>query len=127
MAESIDVNALANIINSDWGNSSTTKAGKVIFSIKANIVNKTLQVMYTTIARFASEDVLRSQMPQYDDEAFQRIDAYIKLMKSEYKEETGHALQCKQRNTFANIELISMSHTSPVKTAYYRRNVVYDM
>lgn len=125
--EPVDINALANITNSDWGNSSMPTGGKVVYSMKARIINKSLQITYTTIAKFASDNVLQAQMPQYDAEALQRLDKYMKLVKSKYKETTGHALSCKQRSTFANIELISMSHVSPVKTAYYRRTVIYDM
>ena len=125
--EHVDINILANIINSDWGNSSMSSGGKTIYSVKAKIISDSIEVVYTTIAQFASEDVLRVQMPRYDDEALQRIDAYVKLMKSKYKEATSTTLTCKQRTTYANIEMLSMSPYSPVKSAYYRRHVIYDM
>jgi len=127
MAEAIDVNTLANIVNSDWGNSSMANGGKAIFSVKAKIVGGALEIVYTTIASFASEQVLRGQMPQYDAESLQAIDAYVKLMKGKYKEHAGSTLGCKQRNTFANIEIISTNPYTPVKRAYYRRHVIYDL
>lgn len=127
MADPIDVNTLANIVNSDWGNSSMAKGGKDIFSIKAKVIGNTVEVVFTTIATFASEQVLRGQMPQYDAESIQAIDAYVKLMKERYKESVGTALPCKQRNTFANIEHIYLNPYTPVKRAYYRRHVIYDL
>lgn len=127
MVTPIDINVLANIINSGWGNSSMPTGGKVLYSVKARIVSHTIEVVYTTVIKYTSNEILSSQMQQYDNESTQRIDAYVKLMKSTYKAEMGTALPCKQRNTFANVETIGMSHHSPVKTAYYRRTVIYDM
>jgi hypothetical protein len=112
-----DVNILGNLIDTTYGKSSSP-AGD--YSIKSDLAGETLTLKYTTIVHFASERSLRDQVTRCKEEAHSRLNDYLKLIKSGFKDATGASLKTEMADHADNVELISSTSNSPRKVAYYR-------
>ena len=114
-----DVNALGNLIDTSFGKQSSPDGS---WSLKCKQVGENLQLNYTTIVHFASENSLRQQVTRCAEEATQRIDAYLAQLKKAFREETGKTLKTTVGRTNDDVELISATSNSLRKIAYYRMN-----
>ena len=77
---------------------------------------------YTTIVHFATERGLGDQVQMCVNEASQRINAYLKEVKSAFKDTVGRTLKTTDNGGFDDVELIQSTAHSPRKIAYYRYN-----
>lgn len=112
-----DMNILGNLIDTTYGKSSSP-AGD--YSIKSDLAGETLTLKYTTVVHFASERSLRDQVGRCKEEAHSRLDDYLKLIKSGFKDAAGKPLKTEMSGHDDNVELISSTSNSPRKIAYYR-------
>lgn len=119
-----EINALGQIINSAFGNSSSPSG---TYSIKCNLAGSTLTVKYVTVVHFASERGLPDQVQRYNFEAVQMINEFMKKMKKEFKDAAGRALKAKDMGGSDDIELLQSNARIPRKTAYYRLNRTFEI
>lgn len=81
-----------------------------------------MTVKYTTVVHFASERGLRDQVLRYSEEGAQMINAFMKEIKSHFKEATGRSLKARDVGGSDDVELLQSNARIPRKTAYYRFN-----
>jgi len=112
-----DVNVLGNLINTTYGKSSSPSG---TYSIKCDLAGETMTMKYTTLVHFASESGLPGQVVRCEEEAIQRLDEYLSLIKKDFRDETDHALKTTHVGGNDNVELIQSTSNSPRKIAYYR-------
>ena len=112
-----DVNVLGNLINTTYGKSSSPSG---TYSITCDLAGETMTMKYTTLVHFASESGLPKQVVRCAEEAIQRLDEYLSLIKKDFKDEADHALKTTHVGGNDNVELIQSTSNSPRKIAYYR-------
>ena len=82
---------------------------------------------YTTIVNLMNDINLRDQSKKFEEESIGIIKEYIKDLKSEFKNDSGRSLKCKEIDTKDSIEIITVSPYSPKRTAYYRRFTTFEV
>lgn len=126
VAENIDFNALGQAVDTTFGRSSTPTGASqsVKFVIKDG---NTLEARYVTIVNLVTERELVDLQKKYVDEANQVINIAIKNVKEVYKEITDESLKLKQVSDEDKFEIIDLNIYNRKRTAYFRRNVVFEM
>lgn len=114
-----EVNILGQIIDTSFGRSSSPDG---TWSIKTQVAGDVMTMKYITIVHFASEYGLGDQVQRCVAEASQRIDAYLKEVKADFKDKAGRTLKTKDNGGGDDVELIQSTARSPRKVAYYRFN-----
>ena len=112
-----EVNILGQILDNSYGRSSSPDG---TWSIKTSLAGDTMTMKYTTIVHFASERGLGDQVQNCVAEATQRIDAYLKEVKTAFKDGAGRVLKTTDNGGMDDVELIQSTARSPRKVAYYR-------
>ena len=113
-------NALGNILNTTWG-----KGNKSTFQCKGIMQGENLVVTYSTMAYFASERSMPSQMPRLIEESNHHINELMSKTRGEFKDLTGEALKLEEVSNTDNLEYTQGSMVNPRKVAVYRRRVVF--
>lgn len=116
-----DSNALGQILDTTWGNSSTNASPTMSVKMKMTDDDVGL-VTYTTVLTYQGNlnNVLMQQQYEIAQSA---IDVYLKEVKKQFKEATGRALKLKLVNLEPVVEQIDVNTFSPiraVRTVYYR-------
>lgn len=114
-----EITALGQIIDTTYGRSSSPDG---TWSIKTQLAGDTMTMKYTTVVHFATERGLGDQVQTCVNEATQRIDAYLKEVKTAFKDSAGRALKTTDNGGSDDVELIQSTARSPRKVAYYRYN-----
>ena len=114
-----EVNVLGQIVDTTYGRTSSPDG---TWSIKCQLAGDTMTMKYTTIVHFATERGLGDQVQNCVNEATQRIDAYLKEVKTAFKDASGRALKTTDNGGSDDVELIQSTARSPRKVAYYRYN-----
>ena len=114
-----ETNVLGQIIDTSYGRSSSPDG---TWSIKVQLAGDTMTMKYTTVVHFATERGLGDQVQFCVNEATQRIDAYLKEVKSAFKDAAGRTLKTTDNGGSDDVELIQSTARSPRKVAYYRYN-----
>ncbi len=117
-----DINVLGNVVNTTFGKSSSPDG---TYSIKCDLAGDVMTLKYTTLVHFASESSLSQQVVRCADEATQRLNAYLTMVKKEFKSVADHALKTTKAGIDDNVELISATSNSPRKIAYYRMSATF--
>ena len=81
-----------------------------------------MTLKYSTVVHFASEIALREQVIRCAEEATQRLDAFLKDLKKEFKVASGNTLKTTKAGRDDNVELIQATSNSTRKIALYRMN-----
>jgi len=126
MANTIDYNALGQILDNTWGKSSTPKTAS--YSVKFSYAGSMLSATFNCIMNFAStSDAIMVKKITAND-ADELIERYTKSLKEKYKELTGQTLTLKEIDSADSVEMIGggYHHTSK-RTAYYRKTFRFDM
>jgi len=114
-------NALGQIIDTTWGRSSTNPTPTM--SVKMRLSDDEVGLItYTTVVTYQG-NLQQQELQQQLSIGNQAIDAYLKEVKKQFKEETGKTLKLKLVNLEPVIEQIDINTFSPlraVRTAYYR-------
>ena len=113
-------NALGNILNTTWG-----KGNKSTFQCKGIMQGENLVVTYSTMAYFASERSMPSQMPRLIEESNHHINELMSKTRGEFKDLTGETLKLEEVSNTDNLEYTQGSMVNPRKVAVYRRRVVF--
>jgi len=117
-------NVLGNLINTTWGKYSSPSG---THSIKCDLAGETMTLKYSTIVHFASERSARDQFVRCAEEAVQRLNSYMGLLKSEFREAAGTSLKTTEVGGNDDVELIQSTSNSPRKIAYYRMNKTFQL
>jgi len=126
MANTIDYNALGQILDNTWGKTSTPKTASyaVNFSYAGNMLSAT----FNCIMNFSTHgDAIMVKKITAND-ADELVKRYIKSLKERYKELTGQALTLKEIDSADSVEMIGGGyHHTAKRTAYYRKTFKFDM
>jgi len=118
-----EINILGQILNSDWGSSSTVTSPR--FSIKSTMQSDIIVFTYTTIANIVMGINPRDQIREQERESVEILKDYVKNVKKAFKQATGESLKLKEAGSEDSVEIISMSPHNPKRTAYYRRKTSF--
>jgi len=121
----LDFDALGNALNTTWGKSSTGSISTS--SIKSKLHGNKLTIYYVTIVNMTSDREAQIMKDNYTKSADSEIEQYIKKVKSEYKEESEKTLKMKEVGRDSSIEIISMNSFNGRRTAYFRRQVKFEL
>jgi hypothetical protein len=113
-------NALGNILNSTWG-----RGNKSTFRCKGLMQGENLVVTYSTMAYFASEQSMPSQMPRLIEESNHHINELMKSTRQQFKDSTGESLKIEELSNTDNLEYTQGSMVNPRRVAVYRRRAVF--
>ena len=114
-----EVNVLGQVIDTSYGRASSPDG---TWSIKTTLAGDTMTMKYTTVVHFATERGLGDQVQACVAEATQRINAYLKEVKTAFKAGSGRTLKTTDNGGSDDVELIQSTARSPRKVAYYRYN-----
>lgn len=121
----LDFDALGNALNTTWGKSSTGSISTS--SIKSKLHGNNLTIYYVTIVNMTSDREAQTMKDNYAKSADSEIEQYIKKVKTEYKEESEKTLKMKEIGRDSSIEIISMNSFNGRRTAYFRRQVKFEL
>lgn len=126
LEKKIDFNALGQSLDSTWGRSSTPTGASqsVKFVIKGTNL---LEVRYTAIVNLVNDQEMVDLKKKYTNEAEQVCSIALKKVKETYKELSEKTLKLKQVSDDAKFEIIDLNIYNRKRTAYFRKNVVYEM
>ena len=113
-------NALGNILNSSWG-----RGNKSTFQCNGTVQGDLLVVTYSTMAYFASERSMPSQMPRLVDESNHHINELMANARQQFKEAIGESLKVEELSNTDNLEYTQGSSVNPRRVAIYRRRAVF--
>jgi len=117
-------NVLGNILNTTFGKASTRDAG---YGITTSLAGNLLTLKYATVVHFNSSDGLATQKKEHERQSNEMLQAKIKEVKADFREQTGRALKVKETESNDDIELISATAYSERKIAYYRRAIIFEI
>lgn len=122
----IDINALAQALDTSWGRSSTPKTAS--YSVKFSLAgNNTLIASYAAIVNFGTEHEMIQMKRRYVDESNDVINEVLKVIKVHYKELSDRTLKVKERQTSDSLEIINYQVHNPKRTAYFRRKTLFEI
>jgi len=122
----IDYNALGQAIDTTWGRSSTPKTSS--YSVKLSIAGPDrMLASYAAVVNFGTERQMIDMKRRYSDESESVTAAVLKGIKGSYKDLCGSALKTHEVSSSDSLEIINCSAHNPRRTAYYRRQTIYEI
>ena len=118
-----NLDLIAEILDSTFDHPS--KSGT--YSLNYSLDGDRLQLKYSTIVHFASEQSLQTQLGSLRERSMQLIDEGISKLKKNYRDKSDSTLKIKDMGGTDDIELISATSNSPRKVAYFRCNRVLQL
>lgn len=123
----VDINSLAQAIDTTWGRSSTPKTAS--YSVKLSMLGSDrLLVSYAAIVNFVTERQMIEMKRAYSSEADSVVAGVVKRVKAIYKDLTGSPLTMKivkNNGEIDSLEIINLNVHTARRTAYYRRKAVF--
>jgi hypothetical protein len=95
--------------------------------ITQKLSGNNLTITFQTIAQFGREVGLHLQTSKVKEEGIQLINDRLALLKSSFKELTGHTLKSKQCGINDSFETISVSNLSPRRVIKYSLQVLFEI
>ncbi len=122
----IDYNALGQAIDTTWGRSSTSKTAS--YSVKLSLAGPDrLLASYAAVVNFGTEKQMIDMKRRYSDESESVVASVLKAVKGSYKDLCGSTLKAHEVSSTDGLEIINCSVHNPRRTAYYRRQTVYEI
>lgn len=122
----IDYNALGQAIDTTWGRSSTPKTAS--YSVKLSLAGPDrLLASYAAVVNFGTEKQMIDMKRRYSDESESITASVLKAVKGSYKDLCGSSLKAHEISSSDGLEIINCSVHNPRRTAYYRRQTVYEI
>ncbi len=122
----IDYNALGQVTDSTWGQSSTPVCPS--YSVKFSVIGDDhLMVKYLCVVNLVNDQEIERLRKMYSDEANSVVDGAVKRVKQDYKKQCGNSLSFKQVGDDSSFEIIDLNVYNGKRTAYYRKNVLFAM
>ena len=126
MPKTIDINALGQAMDSTWGRSSTPKTAS--YSVKFTFAGQNrILASYKVIINFVSEKEMILMKRGCQEESQSVIDACVKSLKDSYKSLTGDNVTFKEQSSSDSLEIIGFNVHNPKRTAYYRKQVFFEI
>ena len=122
----IDFNALGQAMDTTWGRASTpvTATHSVKFSL---LGPDRLMASYAGLCKFVSEKEMIMTKREQIKESEAVIDACLAHVKTVYKDLSGLTLKTSELSSVDQLEIVNMNVHNPLRTAYYRRRVVFEL
>lgn len=86
-----------------------------------------MMASYAVIVKFVTEKEMIQVKRDHVQESESVLDAELASIKSRYKDLSGLTLKTKEMSSVDNLEIINMNVHNPLRTAYYRRRVVFEI
>ncbi len=98
--------------------------GNSTYSISHSLQGNILEIKYSTVVHFASEQSLQQQTLRLKDASAQLINETLANLKSAFRDAEGKTLKTEEVGGTDDLELLSATSNSPRKISYYknRRN-----
>lgn len=132
MANSIDIIALGQALDTTWGRSSTPLTAS--YSVKFTMLGgNRILASYQVITNFVSEKEMILMKRSCSEESVKVIKAHIDSLKKIYKDiaskKSGEASSIKisEVGTTDSLEIIGFNVHNPKRTAYYRRKTIFEI
>jgi len=93
----------------------------------AKVQDDHLIIEYRTILRVAKDCELEMQMNLVKSESRQMIESRLRTIKEVFKESAGRSLKAKKAIDYDNIETLTVSPYSPIRTLKYTFSVGYEV
>jgi hypothetical protein len=119
-----DINHLGQVIDTTFGRSSSYSGQS---SIKASLTGDVLSVNFICVVTLASEIPQRDQVVGHREAAQKTVNEYMKRIRGEFKDLSGHALKVKELTANDSVEIISASPYVLRRSAYYRFNATFSV
>ena len=114
---------LGNCIDNVYNNYAESSDRRTV----AKIQDEHLVLEYRTILRVAKDLHLEGQMDLIKSESKQMIESRMRSIKQVFKEESGRPLKTKKVMDYDNIETLTVSPYSPIRTLKYTFSVGYEV
>lgn len=123
----IDFSALAQVLDSSWGRSSTPQAAN--FSVKFKFVGTDkLIATYTSVLNFTVEAEAIVQKRREAESAGRIITQITDVAKTHYKDATGKTLKLKSvGDPVDSVDIVGHNINNPKRTARFHRVVVLEI
>ena len=118
------INNLANCIDNVYRNVSEDGSRKTIAKL---VDNNCMTITYMTILNIARENDLHVQMSHVKKESNEMISSRLRTIKAEFKSSAGRALKTKKCSECDNIETLTVSPYSPMKTLKFSYTITYEV
>lgn len=127
-----EINCLGQAIERTWGKSSYDGSpqpggNNLPYSVTASCEGNLMTVKCVIVINLLQNQDMRDQVKRYDNELKSLCNEFLKSSKAEFKELAGRSLKTKQVSEDDSLEMISMSAYSPKRTAYYRKNFLFEV
>ena len=117
------IQSLGNCLDNVYNNYAEKHDRRTVASIKDNL----LCIEYQTILRVAKDQELKRQLDLLKSESTQMIDSRLKLIKDEFKLRAERGLKTKVCNEIDNMETLTVSPYSLIRTIKYTYVVCYEV
>ena len=117
------ITKLGNCIDNVYNNYAESSSRRTV----AKIQDEHLVIEYRTILRVAKDHELEIQMDLVKSESKQMIESRLRTIKDTFKEGAGRALKAKKVMDFDNVETLTVSPYSPIRTLKYTFSVGYEV
>jgi len=117
------ITKLGNCIDNVYNNYAESSDRRTVAKIQDNH----LVLEYRTILRVAKDLQLEGQMDLIKSESKQMIESRMRSIKQVFKEESGRPLKTKKVMDYDNIETLTVSPYSPIRTLKYTFSVGYEV
>lgn len=121
------MNALGQVLDTTWGDSSTNGSDRVTCSVKHKFIgHDNVLLTYNTIVTFNGPMSQHVLMQRFEEEAKTILAQFVKNAKEEYKTLTKESVSfTKVKENEPEVESIGYSLYNPKKTAYFRKQILY--
>ena len=124
-----DYNVLGSVINTTYGNSSQSQKHSV-FNVSASLSGNFMTLTCITVVNLADVTMMENEVKKCERECNQVINHRIGQIKKDFKAAAKKALKIKKvkgkDNTSTELAGYFSPH-SPVRTAYIRRVIVFEL
>lgn len=86
-----------------------------------------LEASYAAVVQFGTERQMIEMKRRYQKEAESVVSEALKSIKARYKDLSESALKTKEVAASDTIEVINFNVHSPLRQAYYRRKVIFEL
>ena len=123
-----EINILGEILDTSWGRSSTEQSGSPQWAVVCKMLNdERMSITYKTIVNLGHPQEMACRMKDLEAAGVKIVQQNITRIKKEFEEAAGRKLKLTMKDHSTDVEYISMSAYSPVRTAYFRLAAIADM
>lgn len=127
-----EYNILGNCMNDTWGKSSTRNSDSNFSSVKASFLGKDdestqLLLTYQCVLSFGHLEEREREMAYASVEGEAALDAVLKKLKDEFKEDAGRTLKSKTRQIDDDWQLLTLGQHSGRRELLYIKKAIIEV